>query len=124
MIDYRKYIKNVCERCGIEDKEVLLIHHKNGDRDNNTPENLQTLCYNCHRKTHIEINIKKNKAFIYPTKYSDWFDIFFEHPIKFSNELLFLIGFRKYSKVFCNDACRKDEIIGMHIHKEDLEALQ
>lgn len=40
-----------CERCGFipEDLVQLDIDHINGDRTNNDPSNLQTLCANCHR---------------------------------------------------------------------------
>jgi hypothetical protein len=40
-----------CERCGFipEDLVQLDIDHINGDRANNDPSNLQTLCANCHR---------------------------------------------------------------------------
>jgi predicted RNA-binding Zn-ribbon protein involved in translation (DUF1610 family) len=47
-LDYRG---DTCERCGfIPEHEVQLdVHHKDGDRNNNNPSNLATLCANCHR---------------------------------------------------------------------------
>lgn len=46
---------NVCESCGMEywmDKLIKLeIHHIDGNRTNNNPENLQLLCPNCHSYT-------------------------------------------------------------------------
>jgi hypothetical protein len=41
----------VCERCGRSDVPVE-IHHKDRDRANNAPDNLEVLCINCHRRTH------------------------------------------------------------------------
>lgn len=44
-----------CEKCFSEkwfDARITLeIHHVNGDRTNNAPENLQLLCPNCHSYT-------------------------------------------------------------------------
>jgi len=37
-----------CNRCEITDKRLLLVHHKNCDRQNNVIENLEILCRNCH----------------------------------------------------------------------------
>lgn len=46
-----------CELCGFAAVWTgqLDVDHIDGDRDNNSPANLQTLCANCHRlKTHQE----------------------------------------------------------------------
>lgn len=51
-----------CIRCGFipEDKVQLDVDHIDGDRSNNDPSNLQTLCANCHRlKTKLNMNWKK-----------------------------------------------------------------
>lgn len=44
-----------CEKCGLTDwmgqKITLQLHHKDGDRNNNTLENLEILCPNCHSQT-------------------------------------------------------------------------
>lgn len=40
-----------CEVCGRSDTR-LSVHHKDEDPLNNAPENLQTLCGSCHRRTH------------------------------------------------------------------------
>lgn len=53
---YRRHKKESCERCGFipEDKCQLDVHHKDGNHENDTEENLQTLCANCHRYiTHL-----------------------------------------------------------------------
>ena len=47
---YRHYKKSNCERCGSTRK--LEVHHKNEDIRYNNPENLETLCRNCHRARH------------------------------------------------------------------------
>lgn len=41
---------NLCELCG---GEAILIHHKDENRQNNDPMNLQPLCRSCHQKTHL-----------------------------------------------------------------------
>lgn len=30
----------------------LMVHHKNGDKTDQRPENLVTVCYSCHRRLH------------------------------------------------------------------------
>jgi DNA-binding CsgD family transcriptional regulator/5-methylcytosine-specific restriction endonuclease McrA len=44
-----------CESCGLTEwqgSEIpLTLHHINGDRHDNRPENLQILCANCHSQT-------------------------------------------------------------------------
>jgi 5-methylcytosine-specific restriction endonuclease McrA len=45
-----------CQRCGFvpEWHGQLDIDHIDGNHNNNSPDNLQTLCANCHRlKTHL-----------------------------------------------------------------------
>lgn len=54
---YLKYRKTRCDFCGFVavDKCQLDIDHIDGNHRNNQPENLQTLCANCHRlKTFIQ----------------------------------------------------------------------
>jgi predicted HNH restriction endonuclease len=41
-----------CEKCGEDDPDVLVVHHKDRNRNNNNPDNLAILCANCHMKTH------------------------------------------------------------------------
>jgi len=45
-------IRAICSRCGIDDKKVLVIHHKDHNRKNNNIDNLVWLCRNCHYLTH------------------------------------------------------------------------
>lgn len=42
--------KSSCERCASIKK--LVVHHKNRDRANNKPSNLETLCQLCHIQEH------------------------------------------------------------------------
>ena len=44
---------SVCERCGYcKMPEILEVHHKDRNRENNTIENLEVLCPNCHQEEH------------------------------------------------------------------------
>jgi 5-methylcytosine-specific restriction endonuclease McrA len=48
----------ICERCGYNNQNILQIHHKNRRRSDNSIENLEILCPNCHYEEHI---LNKNK---------------------------------------------------------------
>lgn len=41
-----------CRVCSKDDKRVLVVHHIDQDRKNNSPENLVWLCHNCHHLIH------------------------------------------------------------------------
>ena len=43
-------LKTACEMCG--KCSLLDLHHKDGNRENNTADNLMTLCKRCHAKWH------------------------------------------------------------------------
>lgn len=43
-------LREECERCG--STSHLLTHHKDEDRYNNAPENLECLCKKCHQNHH------------------------------------------------------------------------
>lgn len=61
---YLKYKKEYCEFCGFIaiHKCQLDVDHIDGNHYNNDPDNLQTLCANCHRlKTRINNDYKKIK---------------------------------------------------------------
>lgn len=49
--EHRKYVEDKCDRCGFEPENIcqLDVHHVDGNHQNNDPENLRTLCANCHR---------------------------------------------------------------------------
>lgn len=40
---YTQHKKSKCEVCG--GTKNLMVHHKDGNRKNNSPSNLQTLCW-------------------------------------------------------------------------------
>ena len=55
--EYRKYalanLKNACNRCGYDKNiNILQAHHVDEDRNNNSLENLEILCPNCHAEEH------------------------------------------------------------------------
>ena len=51
-IDYRDFVKYKCERCGCDNTQVLVGHHKDRNRNHNTIDNIQTLCFNCYFIVH------------------------------------------------------------------------
>jgi len=57
-IAYKKY-GYICNKCGITNKKVLLVHHKDRNRKNNNIDNLEILCRNCHTLEHYEEVYKK-----------------------------------------------------------------
>lgn len=42
-----------CERCGYGEFQILQIHHKDRNRNNNDLDNLELICPNCHTKEHF-----------------------------------------------------------------------
>lgn len=46
----------VCEKCGYSKIEILQVHHKNKNRNNNEFDNLELLCPNCHAEKHYTEN--------------------------------------------------------------------
>ena len=47
-------LPNCCNRCGYNKYiEVLEVHHKDSNRANNQIDNLEIVCANCHRETHL-----------------------------------------------------------------------
>jgi len=52
-----------CERCGYSKVEVLQIHHKDRNKNNNSMDNLEIICPNCHYEEHyLENSWMKNEA--------------------------------------------------------------
>lgn len=43
---YTQHKKSKCQQCG--GTKNLMVHHKDGNRKNNNPSNLETLCWSCH----------------------------------------------------------------------------
>ena len=48
----RNKIPQICRRCKTRDRRVLVVHHVDRNRKNNTLKNLIWLCHNCHFLTH------------------------------------------------------------------------
>lgn len=42
----------VCERCGFSKREILQVHHRDRNRNNNEIANLELICPNCHYEEH------------------------------------------------------------------------
>lgn len=51
---WKKRIRSECYGCGEKRKFLLFIHHLDGDRSNNSIENLEELCANCHVIRHLK----------------------------------------------------------------------
>lgn len=47
-----KYRGGKCERCGYEKYEILQVHHKDRNTNNNDIKNLELICPNCHCEEH------------------------------------------------------------------------
>ena len=43
---------NICCRCSYSKYEILQIHHKDRNRNNNALDNLELICPNCHYEDH------------------------------------------------------------------------
>ncbi len=41
-----------CSKCGYDNEKVLVAHHKDKNRKNNTLKNVEWLCRNCHYLIH------------------------------------------------------------------------
>jgi hypothetical protein len=42
-----------CEKCGYKKYEILEVHHKDRNRENNELINLELICPNCHAEEHF-----------------------------------------------------------------------
>jgi len=55
---YRKkallHYGEVCMKCGYSNARVLEVHHKNKNREDNSIDNLEVLCANCHTLEHYK----------------------------------------------------------------------
>ena len=52
-----KYYGAMCAVCGLTERSILLVHHKDGDRKNNSIKNLEVLCFNDHGRRHTHKGI-------------------------------------------------------------------
>lgn len=49
-----RHKEKICERCQYnKHPEILEVHHKDRNRENNTIENLEVLCSRCHDEEHF-----------------------------------------------------------------------
>ena len=81
-IHLREEAGNCCSGCGWNKKNPITgncpleIHHRDGNSENNTPENLQVLCPNCHSLTEtwkaLNKNTSEDRRMIF-ARYSDAF---------------------------------------------------
>lgn len=52
-IAYRHHPRK-CNRCGFDEHvEILTVHHRDRNKSNNNPKNLEVLCPNCHDWEHF-----------------------------------------------------------------------
>lgn len=52
-----------CARCGFDEpREILAVHHRDHNRRNNAPENLEILCPNCHAIEHFILKPRQKAA--------------------------------------------------------------
>ena len=49
-----------CELCSYSKVEILQLHHKNRNRNDNRMQNLELLCPNCHYEEHHYNHFKKH----------------------------------------------------------------
>ena len=50
----RRHHPNICNRCGYDEYvRILRVHHRDRNRENNHPDNLEVLCPNCHEVEHL-----------------------------------------------------------------------
>ena len=60
---YREKQNYTCERCGLHiedplDRRFIHVHHKDGNKANNSNSNLECLCIDCH--AHVDSNHEQN----------------------------------------------------------------
>ena len=55
-----------CSECGLLEEHLLVVHHKDGNRNNNELNNLKVVCHNCHAKLHLT---RVNDKLIYSPKH-------------------------------------------------------
>jgi 5-methylcytosine-specific restriction endonuclease McrA len=49
---YMKDRQDRCQICGLDDPDILVIHHKDSNPRHNRLENLMVVCPNCHARIH------------------------------------------------------------------------
>lgn len=51
-------VNQKCADCGESRLFMLVVHHIDGNRNNNQPENLEVVCYNHHAARHLKFTAK------------------------------------------------------------------
>jgi len=65
--EYKKAAGHKCQVCHVDcssNKELLHLHHRDGDASNNNHANLAVLCVECHTKQPKHNHMKRNPQFI------------------------------------------------------------
>jgi len=73
----------VCEICGYNHQDALVVHHKDMDRSNANADNLAVLCANCHMRIHKLIKTLQKTQQITAVAV---FDMFRRAELKHRNE--------------------------------------
>ena len=55
VLERDRYICQICKK-DVSGKGLAVVHHKDGDKQNNTMKNLVTLCKSCHPKIHYSLH--------------------------------------------------------------------
>ncbi len=58
----KKDLHFTCQRCQVkchDNRSLLHLHHKNGDKSDNFPNNLQVLCVDCHSKEYLHDHLRE-----------------------------------------------------------------
>jgi len=57
-----------CEKCNLQlagaDRMYIHVHHRDGDKTNNTDGNLEVLCIRCHAETPMHSHLKANPQYL------------------------------------------------------------
>ena len=52
---------DTCAICGIRGRQILTIHHIDGNSTNNTYDNMIILCHNCHHSYHQNKGLSRHE---------------------------------------------------------------
>ena len=54
-------VDDACAICGVQDRQILTIHHIDGDGSNNAYDNQIVLCHNCHCRHHQDKGLSEEQ---------------------------------------------------------------